>query len=276
MDKEKLSIFATIKGIGSASGLFLKQDFLYVIGDNSAYLYEYDIDSKTLNKIQILKDLPVLENIPKAQKPDFEVLCHYENSLYILGSGSTANRNLMLKFDLQTKQVSQHDLSSLYAKIKHQCKIDDENLNIEGAVFNGSNWYLFNRGNGKAQKNGIVKLGGSDLTSADDIHFVPIILLKDNKKLVSFTDALLHKNEIYFIAAAEDTKSTYEDGKILGSYIGCINAETLALKFTKKTSSTHKFEGITLFKQNENQIEFLLCEDRDTAVLETVIYKVII
>ena len=276
MDKEKLSIFATIKGIGSASGLFLKQNFLYVIGDNSAYLYEYDIDRKTLNKIQILKDLPVLENIPKAQKPDFEVLCHYQNVLYILGSGSTQNRNLMLKFDLQTKEITQHDLSSLYAKIKKQCKIDDENLNIEGAVFNGNNWYLFNRGNGNAQKNGMVKVGGSDLTSADDIHFVPIILLKDNKKLVSFTDAFLHKNEIYFIAAAEDTKSTYEDGKILGSYIGCINAETLALKFTKKISSTHKFEGITLFKQNENQIEFLLCEDRDTAVLETVIYKVII
>ncbi|RZJ77842.1 MAG: hypothetical protein EOO47_15650 [Flavobacterium sp.] len=276
MDKENLSIFATIKGIGSASGLFLKQNFLYVIGDNSAYLYEYDIYSKIINKIQLLKDLPFSENIAKAVKPDFEVLCHYENSLYILGSGSTANRNLMLKFDLQTKQVSQHDLSSLYAKIKQQCKIDDENLNIEGAVFNGNNWYLFNRGNGNAQKNGMVKVGGSDLSSADDISFVPIILLKDNKKLVSFTDALLHNKEIYFIAAAEDTKSTYEDGKILGSYIGSINAETLELKFTKKISSTHKFEGITLFKQQEKQIEFLLCEDRDTDVLETVIYKVII
>ena len=276
MDKEELSIFATIKGIGSASGLFLKQNFLYVIGDNSAYLYEYDIDSKVLNKIQILKDLPVSENIPKAAKPDFEVLCNYQNTLYILGSGSTANRNLMLKFDLQTKQVSQHSLSSLYAKIKQHCKIDDENLNIEGAVFNGDNWYLFNRGNGKAQKNGIIKVGGSDLTIADDIHFVPIILLKDNKKLVSFTDALLHKNEIYFIAAAEDTKSTYEDGEILGSYIGCINAENLALKFTKKISSTHKFEGITFFKQHKNQIEFLLCEDRDTDVLETVVYRVMI
>ena len=158
MDQEELSIFATIKGIGSASGLFLKQNFLYVIGDNSAYLYEYDIDSKIVNNIQLLKDLPVLENIPKAVKPDFEVLCQYQNTLYILGSGSTANRNLMLKFDLQTKQISQHNLSSLYAKIKQQCKIDDENLNIEGAVFNGDNWFLFNRGNGNAQKNGIIKI----------------------------------------------------------------------------------------------------------------------
>lgn len=276
MDKEKLSIFATIKGIGSASGLFLKQNFLYVIGDNSAYLYEYDIDGKVLNKIQILKDLPVLENIAKAEKPDFEVLCHYQNVLYVLGSGSTVNRNLMLQFDLQTKQVSQHNLSSLYAKIKMQCKIDDENLNIEGAVFNGNNWYLFNRGNGNAQKNGIIKIKGGNLLNAQETQFVPVVLLKDNQQLVSFTDAVLHKNEIYFIAAAEDTKSTYEDGEILGSYIGCIDAETLELKFTKKISSTHKFEGITFYGQNDNQIEFLLCEDRDTDVLETVIYKVMI
>lgn len=276
MEKEKLSIFATIKGIGSASGLFLKQNFLYVIGDNSVYLYEYDIDSKIVNNIQLLKDLPVLENIPKAAKPDFEVLCQYNNTLYILGSGSTANRNLMLKFDLQTKQVSQHNLSSLYAKIKQQCKIDDENLNIEGAVFNSDNWFLFNRGNGNAQKNGIIKIKGADLLNARKTQFVPIVLLKDNQQLVSFTDAVLHKNEIYFIAAAEDTKSTYEDGEILGSYMGCINAETLELKFTKKISSTHKFEGITFYEQNEKHIEFLLCEDRDTDVLETVVYKVMI
>ena len=273
MDKEKLSIFANIKGIGSASGLFLKQNFLYVIGDNSAYLYEYDIGSKILNKIQLLKDVRVLENIAKAAKPDFEVLCHYENTLYILGSGSTANRNLMLKFNLQAKQISQHNLSSLYAKIKQQCSINDENLNIEGAVFNGNCWYLFNRGNGNAQKNGIIKIMGSDLLVANRAQFVPVVLLKDNQQLVSFTDAVLHGNEIYFIAAAEDTKSTYEDGEILGSYIGCINAETLELKFTKKISSTHKFEGITFFKQNEKHIEFLFCEDRDTDVLETVVYK---
>ena len=256
MDKEKLSIFATIKGIGSASGLFLKQNFLYVIGDNSVYLYEYDIDSKIVNKIQLLKGLPVSENIAKVAKPDFEVLCHYQNTLYILGSGSTVNRNLMLKFDLQTKQVSQYNLSSLYAKIKQQCKIDDENLNIEGAVFNGDTWFLFNRGNGNAQKNGIIKIKGADLLNARKTQFVPIVLLKDNQQLVSFTDAVLHKNEIYFIAAAEDTKSTYEDGEILGSYMGCINAETLELKFTKKYLQRTSLKGLLFISRMKSTSSF--------------------
>ena len=114
------------------------------------------------------------------------------------------------------------------------------------------------------------------MLNADKTKFVPIVLLKDNQQLVSFTDAVLRKNEIYFIAAAEDTKSTYEDGEILGSYMGCIDAENLKLKFTKKISSTHKFEGITFFKQNEKHIEFLLCEDRDTDVLETVVYRILV
>jgi len=271
-----LSVFAKIKGIGSASGLYLRQNSLFVIGDNSAYLYEYNLENKSLNKIEILKGLKTLENIPKADKPDFEVLCNHANSLYILGSGSTDRRDLMIEYQLDTKKVIQHSLTSLYAKVKAACKIDDENLNIEGAIFTGDTWFLFNRGNGNANKNGVIKINGSDLTKAQEIEFTPIMLLKTDQKLVSFTDAILHENNIYFIAAAENTQSTYHDGEILGSYIGSLDAKTLQLNFTKQISAKQKFEGITFYKQIKNQLQFLVCEDRDTDVLETVIYKLVV
>ncbi|WP_316785601.1 DUF6929 family protein [Pedobacter frigiditerrae] len=275
MNKE-LRVYATIKGIGSASGLLLKGNLLYVIGDNSAYLYEYNIKSKTVNKIELLKGLNVLENIPKAKKRDFEALCNFKNTLYVLGSGSTPNRNVMITYDLDSKKVAQQDLSSLYAKVKSSCKIDDDNLNIEGAIFNGVDWFLFNRGNGNAKKNGVIKIYGSDLTKVTKIEFTSIVLLKTDQKLVSFTDAVLHKNRIYFIAAAENTTSTYHDGEILGSYLGSLNAETLSLNFIKQISANQKFEGISFFKENTSNLEFLLCEDRDTENLETVIYKLVI
>ncbi|WP_316769001.1 DUF6929 family protein [Pedobacter frigiditerrae] len=275
MNKE-LQVYATIKGIGSASGLLLKGNLLYVIGDNSAYLYEYNIKSKALNKIELLKGLKVLENIPKAKKRDFEALCNFKNTLYVLGSGSTPNRNLMITYHLDTKNVVQQDLSSLYAKVKSSCGIDDDNLNIEGAIFDGLNWFLFNRGNGNAKKNGVIKIYGSDLTKVTKIEFSSIVLLKTDQKLVSFTDAVFYKNQIYFIAAAEDTKSTYHDGEILGSYLGSLNAETLSLNFIKQISANQKFEGISFFKENTSNLEFLLCEDRDTENLETVIYKLVI
>ncbi|WP_414656015.1 DUF6929 family protein, partial [Flavobacterium sp.] len=41
----------------------------------------------------------------------------------------------------------------------------------------------------------------------------------------------------------------------------------------QKITATNKFEGLTLYKKENNKIEFLLCEDNDTELLETKIYK---
>nr|WP_276901289.1 hypothetical protein [Pedobacter kyonggii] len=84
------------------------------------------------------------------------------------------------------------------------------------------------------------------------------------------------KNEIFFIATAEDTKSTYADGEILGSFIGSINLQTLKLTFSNKISGKHKFEGITVFSQSQHSTTFLLCEDRDSEELKTTIYKLVL
>ncbi|CAH0243579.1 MULTISPECIES: hypothetical protein [unclassified Pedobacter] len=273
-----LEVFAKIDGIGSASGLFLHEDLLYIIGDNSGYLNEYNIKTKKLRKIQILFDkiLDQLENIPKSLKPDFEILCHNNNKLYMLGSGSTPKRNLMIEFDLETQKVIQKDLTNTYTKLKAIAKIDDQNFNLEGATFTGNEWLLFNRGNGIDAKNGIFKIQEVDLTKTKQAKFNPFKLPNIDHVESSFTDAVLVKNEIFFIATAEDTKSTYADGEILGSFIGSINLQTLKLTFSHKISDKHKFEGITLLSQNEHRTTFLLCEDRDSEELKTVIYKLIL
>ncbi len=54
--------------------------------------------------------------------------------------------------------------------------------------------------------------------------------------------------KIYFLATAEDTQSTYNDGEVKGSLIGVIDVATMKLEFTQKISDTHKFEGLTLIK----------------------------
>ncbi|WP_029279961.1 DUF6929 family protein [Pedobacter borealis] len=278
MHSTTLAIFAEIDGIGSASGLFLHEDFLYIIGDNSAYLNEYNIKTKQFRKIQILFEagLNQLENIPKPLKPDFEILGQHSDKLYILGSGSTSKRNLMIEFDLKTQKVVQKDLTDTYTKLKAIAKIDDQNFNLEGAIFTGNEWLLFNRGNGIDSKNGIFKIEGADLTKAVRIKFNSFKLPNINHIESSFTDAALVNNEIFFIATAEDTKSTYADGEILGSFVGSINLQTLKLNFSNKILGKHKFEGITLLSQNEHSTTFLLCEDRDSEELKTVIYKLAI
>ena len=270
-----LEIFKQIKGIGSASGIFKESNQLYIVGDNSAFLNKYNLSTDVLTKIQILLDeqLTKKENIPKPLKPDFEVLCHADNNLYILGSGSTPARNIMIKYELANGKVSQQSLSKTYAQMKQVSGINNENFNIEGAVFNGTNWLLFNRGNGDEAKNGIFSLLGNDLINATDIKFNTLQLPNINHVESSFTDATIIGNEIYFISTAEDTQSTYTDGEILGSFIGSIDPKTLKLIFSYKIPGQHKFEGITVYKQAKNKIEFLLCEDRDTDELNTTIYK---
>ncbi len=278
MHSTQLEVFAEIEGIGSASGLFIHGDLLYIIGDNSGYLNEYNIKSKVLRKIQILfdKDLEQLENIPKALKPDFEILCQYEDKLYILGSGATSKRNLMIEFDLKTHQVVRKDLTETYGKLKSMTKIDDQNFNLEGAIFTDKTWLLFNRGNGLDTKNGIFKIEGADPANSSQVLFNSFKLPNIDHVESSFTDATLVKNEIFFIATAEDTKSTYADGEIMGSFIGSINLQNLKLTFSNKISGRHKFEGITLLHQNEQTTSFLLCEDRDTDELKTTIYKLVL
>lgn len=278
MHSTTLDVFAEIDGIGSASGLFLHEDLLYIIGDNSGYLNEYNIKTKKLRKIQILfdKTLDQLENIPKSLKPDFEILCQHGDKLYILGSGSTPKRNLMIEFDLKTQKVFQKDLTETYSLLKSISKTDDQNFNLEGAICTGNKWLLFNRGNGIDAKNGIFNIQGVDLAKAKQAKFNSFKLPNIDHVESSFTDAVLVKNEIFFIATAEDTKSTYADGEILGSFIGSINLQTLKLTFSNKISATHKFEGITLLNQGEHNTTFLLCEDRDSEELKTVIYKLVL
>ena len=92
----------------------------------------------------------------------------------------------------------------------------------------------------------------------------------------SFTDAILVEDKIYFLATAEDTSSTYYDGEILGSIIGGMNSKTFEIEFTKKITDTNKFEGLTLYSKTNDKIEFLLCEDNDSEVLESTIYKLVL
>ncbi|QIL38861.1 hypothetical protein G7074_05925 [Pedobacter sp. HDW13] len=275
MHSTTLAIFAEINGIGSASGLFLSKDLLYIIGDNSGYLNEYNIKTSLLRKIQILSDpgLNYLENIPKSLKPDFEILCQHGDKLYILGSGSTNKRNLMVEFHLKTQEVIQRDLTHTYNKLKTIAHINDENFNLEGAIYTGTTWLLFNRGNGTEQKNGIFIIEEANLPDASKAKFVDFKLPNINHIESTFTDAALVKNEIFFIATAEDTSSTYQDGEILGSFIGSIHLDTLNLTFSHKIPGSHKFEGITFLMQSNDKIEFLLCEDRDMDELKTTIYK---
>lgn len=270
MDKFKLELFFQILGIGATSGLVYENESLFLISDSSSFLYEYNFKSEKLDRIKILENSQ--ESIAKKDKPDFESILKTGDSILVLGSGSTEKRMILAEYNLKTKKSSSDDLSELFSKISESSGVDKENLNVEGVVKYQNKWLLFQRGNGFASQNGVFVLEES-LTNPSLINYVPIILPKEKNVNVTFTDAVLVEDQIYFLASAEDSNSTYEDGIVLGSWIGVINPSTFEIEYTQKITDKHKFEGITIYKNSKSEITFLLCEDNDSEILKSNIYK---
>ena len=276
MQKFTLELLFRIIGIGSASGIFFSDGTLYLISDNSLMLYEYRLQDKSLHKNAMVaqEDYPgPLENLPKKDKPDFEALAAKDDWLYLFGSGSTAKRNTITRTSLTTREVALTDATDMYLVMGDFSGISPEDFNIEAAVNDGDTWYLFNRGNGPKKQNGIFTLIGDITQLPYQILYNPVTLPGINGEAASFTDAVKVGNKLYFIAAAEKTDSTYHDGDVAGSLIGRLDIETMEVEFTQAISSKNKFEGITLYKENSTSLEFLLCEDTDTDVMASDIYR---
>jgi hypothetical protein len=266
-----LSQLFRIIGIGAASGLAFHDQKLFLISDASNYLYEYDMEKQQLTKNVLA--LGGLENIPKKLKADFEALVYEEGKLYIFGSGSTPNRNKMLVVDAKSKKIIlEKDLVPLYSQMQKISGITGNDFNIEGVVHDENHWYFFQRGNGPAGQNGIFTVGDI-FANTFIVSYKSISLPKIGNIAATFTDAVLVKDKIYFLATSEDSKSVYYDGEILGSLVGCIDIKSLELLSTETITDTHKFEGITFFGEKSGKLSFLLCEDNDTETLESGIYK---
>jgi hypothetical protein len=272
MEKFQLSVLFKIIGIGSASGLVYHQDKLYIISDNSTFLYEYNILNKRLDKIALVENPQ--DNIIKKEKPDFESITLKGNNLVLLASGSTDKRNKLFKYNINSKKIKEKSFEEFYRKLKSELEIKEDELNIEGLIITDKKILLFQRGNGGTSRNGIIY--ADDEPDNPKIKFIPFELPNIKNVETTFTDAILVEDKIYFLAAAEDTSSTYDDGEVLGSIVGSIDFKTMKLESTILISNKHKFEGLTVYKKTATQLELLLCEDTDTEVLVTDIYSLII
>jgi hypothetical protein len=265
MTSFKLEKLFTIDKIGAASGLLLIDNELYIIADNSSYLYKYQIDTAILEKIKLHKNSQ--ENCSKKEKLDFESITKKGNKLHIFGSGSTKNRNLKFSYDLETKTIKKKNLTKKYNSFAETISIETTELNIEGVFYNANKWYFFQRGNGEMAQNGVFIIDENK-----NIEFKKIELPTVQNVEASFTDAIFVNNKIYFLAAAENSNSTYNDGEIFGSFIGCMTID-FEIIFIQKISDTQKFEGLTTYNQIDNEINFLLCEDNDSEELKADIYQ---
>jgi hypothetical protein len=270
MQKIQLLPYFEINGIGAASGLVFKDDSLFIVSDNSTFLYEYDFNEKALRKIKLFENSQ--EKVAKKDKADFESITLFDNTLYLYGSGSTKKRDIRVKYYLESKEIKEKDVSKLHKKLRQTIGLNEDELNIEGVIIDTENYYLFQRGNGAQAQNGIFVV---DKVSKA-VTFQSISLPKVNAIEATFTDAILVDDKVYFTAACEDTTSTYTDGEIYGSFLGSLDLQTMEVHFVQQITAKQKFEGLTCYKKTATQIEFLLCEDNDKEEASSTIYKLIL
>lgn len=278
------------KGIKAASGLVKIENTFYVIADDEVSLADFKFEGHTQARyIKLLeKQIPRDAAERKKQKPDWESLVQLdlpqdEKILLAVPSGSTENRmtGAFVHLD-KAGQVDESykpvivDFSEIYNALKTRLA----ELNIEGACVLNGRLKLFQRGNGAEGKNAIIDidLAGfcNDLENAGAIKAQHILAVTkynlghlDGHKL-DFTDACVVNDRIWFLAVAEESQSTYEDGQYYGAIIGCLDSSGKEMARYEIDCAT-KPEGLWVDIESQ-RLCFYVVTDADSSTIYASIY----
>lgn len=180
----------------------------------------------------------------KRTKPDLEASCVLDTSegeLYVaFGSGSTrARERLVLGRGLAgpSPSLELFDASSLYAHLRARRDFSGSELNVEGAVFVGSGVWLFQRGNGARDGeyepvSAVGRISARDLVAYVAGGAPPELTSVERYDLgdaggvsLGFTDAARTAGgAVAFVACAEDSSSSYDDGAVTEVALGHFDA----------------------------------------------------
>lgn len=246
--------------VSAASGLVRLGAASYVIADDELSLVVLPDDGPD-GAVRLLPGaLPEAPSERKRHKPDLEALCRWPaggDALLALGSGSTAARHrgclvIPVPEDMSKTTVEPIDLSPLHAHLAAHLPA----LNLEGAAAIGDVLYLVQRGNGRGNRSALVELDAAAVARAladrapwtgDLVRAIhPIDLPERAGAPLAFTDiSPLPDGSLVFVAAAEDTPDTYQDGLLTGVAVGRL-APDRALQWLVDLPADQllKFEGI--------------------------------
>ncbi len=272
----------TLEGIYSASGMQKIDGKLYIVCDNSPYLFTLNEKNfETINKIKLFEPQKILDGqIPKPIKPDFECLTQISsNTLLAIGSGSKKiSRDVAYLINLNqdnTKQPQTRlDTSNLYNQLRtHQTILNGQKLNLEAAFTTQKHIGLMHRGN-ISGVNALFLYPKHDFLDALTQHktLQPEVFTYElpsiKHRLSGFSAACITKNckQILFACTAEDTNNEIDDGEILGSFVGFIDVDDLKNPLPKTVfipDTTLKIEGICIKNQTPNSLTIYAVTDND-------------
>lgn len=269
----------TLKNIPSASGIEILGKDIYIMGDDSPWLFRLN------NKFEVVEKFPIGDlgaekggKIPKQEKPDLEAMVAFGEDLLLFGSGSLSpKRDVLLRVNPTTHLVRKYSLLKFYDDLCAAAKFARKDLNIEAAAIIEEDLLLFNRGKNRIFRINIQAL----LTHAEGTGPVPaakifpVTLPALNGIEAGFSGATTGPDmkQIIFTASVENTPNWIDDGEILGSFVGCFPVSELkdslvpgcvAITDAEKNILKIKVEAVTADKPiSPNTFHLLLATDND-------------
>jgi hypothetical protein len=222
--------------VPSASGIEVHNGVIYLVGDDSPWLFRFDDRFELTGRFQIAPIPSENAVVPKKDKGDFEAITAVswkgEPTLAVFGSGSKSpQRDLLVKISCADPNRIQHySLTRFYDQLKKTANIGDPQLNIEAAVQHDGELLLFNRG-----VNLVVACKMEALIAHldEDSSVPPLTIYPVNLPSVEGTEAgfsgagLSPGGDIVFTASVEQTRNWIDDGEVLGSFVGLLHIPSL-------------------------------------------------
>lgn len=186
----------------------------------------------------------------KQQKLDLEACTTatwggHERAL-IFGSGSTAARERIVC--VEPSGITQLlDAAGLYAALR-EAGVGGSELNIEGAAAIGDRLLLLQRGNGAARDGRVPQdasctlsiralhahlLEGAPPPAIDEVTVHELGAI-DGVKL-TFTDVTVSGDQLAFLAGAEASPNTVDDGEVVGAALGTMTHDARDVRWTRLT-----------------------------------------
>lgn len=283
-----------MQNLPSASGIEILDNRMFVISDNTPWLYELDREYVIKDTISIApKNNLQGEVFDKDTKFDFEgIACFRESGkdhLLIFGSGSKSierNKLVWLTFNDSISSET-FDLTGFYQHILKSSQLEKEDFNLEGVGIVNDKLYLFNRGNNTIWKFALAEFIDflnyphtfPDFTSYE-IH---LPMHKGVQAGFSGASESKEDSKIIFTASLEDTENWVDDGEVLGSFIGLIELDSLKDNYqptcypltTDGEMLKLKVESVAIKSMQGNSYQLLLVTDSDgegSELLEADLY----
>jgi hypothetical protein len=199
----------------------------------------------------------------KKSKLDLEAVFLFQDWLVAMGSGSSPLRERFVI--VEGTQVTIREMHAFYTQLRSTF---DGELNIEGAVVDGDDLLLFQRGNGIGAKNQTARANLTQIFAgkAPEIRDVRTWALPD---ALTFTDATRRGDEIWFLACAEDSPDATRDGPVSAVALGRIEddrAVTWPILDERGAPLLEKTEGLA-FDPDDATRRLFVVTDRDDATL---------